>query len=50
MTKESREYKRIYAALKLIEYLYHKKLISKTVYKNILRDYRDKIDLSDFTE
>ena len=50
MTKESREYKRIYAALKLIEYLYHKKLISKTVYKNILRDYRDKIDRSDFTE
>ena len=50
MKEESREYKRIYAALKLIEYLYHKKLISKTVYKNILRDYREEIDLSDFTE
>jgi len=50
MNKESREYRRIYAALKLIEYLYRQELISRTVYRNILRDYRDKIDLSEFAD
>ena len=48
MDRNSREYRTTYAALKLIEYLFRKEQISGTVYRNILRDYRDEVDLSDF--
>lgn len=48
MDRNSREYRTTYAALKLIEYLFQKEQISGTVYRNILRDYRDEVDLSDF--
>lgn len=42
------EKNRIYAALKLIENLYKQGLIKKHVYKNILNDYKNCVDLSDF--
>ena len=48
MDRNSREYRTTYAALKLIEYLFQKEQISGTVYRNILRDYGDEVDLSDF--
>ena len=48
MDRNSSEYRTTYAALKLIEYLFQKEQISGTVYRNILRDYRDEVDLSDF--
>lgn len=38
----------IYAALKLIEYLYKNKKIKEHIYKNILYEYRNHIDISDF--
>ena len=48
MDRNSKEYRTTYAALKLIEYLFQKGQISDTVYRNILRDYGDEVDLSDF--
>ncbi len=42
------EYNKIYAALKLIENLYKQGHIKKHIFKNILEDYKDCIDLSDF--
>ena len=42
------ENSKIYAALKLIENLYKQGLIKKHVYKNILNDYNNCVDLSDF--
>lgn len=42
------EKSKIYAALKLIENLYKQGLIRKHVYKNILNDYNNCVDLSDF--
>ena len=48
MDRNSREYRTTYPALKLIECLFQKEQISGTVYRNILRDYSDEVDLSDF--
>ncbi|MBQ3021902.1 MAG: hypothetical protein IJD91_01060 [Clostridia bacterium] len=39
---------KIYAALKLIENLHKQGLVKKYIFKNILNDYRDCIDLSEF--
>ena len=39
---------KIYAALKLIENLHKQGLVKKKINKNILNDYRDCIDLSEF--
>lgn len=38
----------IYAALKLIQCLYKQGKIKEHIYKNILKDYADTIDISDF--
>ena len=38
----------IYAALMLIKYLYKQGKIKRHIYKNILNDYADCIDISDF--
>ncbi|MCR5636168.1 MAG: hypothetical protein K6F76_03190 [Clostridiales bacterium] len=40
--------KYVFAALKLIERLYHDKLISERVFRNILNDCADIVDLSQF--
>ena len=40
--------KYVFAALKLIEKLYHDKLISERVFVNILNDCADTVDLSQF--
>ena len=42
------EYNKIYAALKLIENLYKQGLVKKHVFKNILNDYKDRVDISEF--
>ena len=46
--KENRSSYHTFAALKLIEALYHDKKISRTMYRGILRDYKDQVDLSQF--
>ena len=38
----------VYAALKLIEYLYTKGKIKEHVYRNILHEYRGCIDVEEF--
>ena len=38
----------IYAALKLIENLYKKKQIPRYMFKNIIKEYKDYIDIKDF--
>ena len=40
--------KYVFAALKLIERLYHDKLISERVFRNILNDCAEMVDLSQF--
>lgn len=42
------EYNKIYAALKFIEYLYIQGKIKKHIYKNIINDYSNVIDVSSF--
>lgn len=42
------EQQKIYAALKLIEYLYRQGQISQYIFMNILNEYKNKIDISDF--
>lgn len=42
------EKNKIYAALKLIENLHKQGLVKRHIFKNILNDYRDCIDLSEF--
>ena len=44
----STEYSTTFAALKLIEYLYHSGMIQKHVFQNILSEYSDRIDISAF--
>jgi len=39
---------KIFSALKLIEALYLYKRISYEMFRNILNDYKDVVDLSDF--
>lgn len=48
MTKE--EYNKIYAALKLIEVLCKQGRIEPYIFKNILDDYKDCIDISEFRQ
>ena len=45
---DEKESKYVFAALKLIERLYHDKLISERVFMNILNDCADTVDLSQF--
>ena len=45
---DEKESKYVFAALKLIEKLYHDKLISERVFVNILNDCADTVDLSQF--
>lgn len=42
------EYNATYAALKLIENLFKQGRVKKHIYKNILADYADVIDISGF--
>ncbi len=42
------EYNITYAALKLIENLFKQGRIKQHIFKNILEDYRDSIDISAF--
>jgi len=39
---------KIYAALKLIQYLYKSGKIKEYVFHNILKEYRKYVDISDF--
>lgn len=48
LTKE--EYNKIYAALKLIEALCKQGRIEPYIFKNILDDYKDCIDISEFRQ
>ena len=45
---DEKESKYVFAALKLIEKLYHDRLISERVFVNILNDCADIVDLSQF--
>lgn len=45
---DSSENSTTYAALKLIEYLYHSGMIQKHIFQNILSEYSDRIDISAF--
>ena len=42
------EKEKIYAAIKLIENLYKQGKIKKHIFKNILNEYNDYIDISEF--
>jgi len=41
---------RLFAALKLIEYIYHCGMIEKYVFRNILNEYADRVDISQFQQ
>ena len=41
---------RLFAALKLIEYIYHCGMIEKHVFQNILNEYADRVDISQFQQ
>lgn len=45
---DEKDSKHVFAALKLIEQLYHDGLISARMFQNILNDYADIVDLSQF--
>ncbi|MBP5617900.1 MAG: hypothetical protein J6X61_01955 [Clostridia bacterium] len=45
---DEKDSKHVFAALKLIEQLYHDGLISVRTFQNILNDYADIVDLSQF--
>ena len=45
---DAKESKYVFAELKLIERLYHDKLISERVFRSILNDCADTVDLSQF--
>ena len=45
---DEKDSKHVFAALKLIEQLYHDGLISVRIFQNILSDYADIVDLSQF--
>lgn len=45
---DEKESKYVFAALKLIEQLYHDGLISVRIFQNILNDCADTVDLSQF--
>lgn len=42
------EYNKIYAALKLVENLFKQNVIQQHIFKNILNDYKDILDISEF--
>lgn len=46
--KSSDDPSRIFAALKLVEKLYKDGKIEKTVFKNVLEQYSDKVDITKF--
>ncbi len=45
---DSAEYSTIFAALKLIECLYQNGVIQRHIFRNILEEYSDRIDISRF--
>lgn len=45
---DEKDSKHVFAALKLIEQLYHDGQISARMFQNILSDYADIVDLSQF--
>ena len=45
---DEKDSKHVFAALKLIEQLYHDGQISARMFQNILNDYADIVDLSKF--
>lgn len=47
-TASQKKYDMIYAALKLIENLYKQGLIKKHIFRNILADYKDIVDVREF--
>ena len=46
----SNDNNRLFAALKLIEYIYHCGMIEKYVFRNILNEYADRVDISHFQQ
>ena len=48
VVKMKQDEQKIYAALKLIEYLYKQQKISKYIFINIINEYKNKVDISDF--
>lgn len=47
---DSAEYRTTLAALKLIEYLYQKGIVQKHIFHNILLEYSDRVDISQFEQ
>ena len=48
MKKAKEDANKIYAALKLIQHLYKSGKVKEYVYRNILKEYREYVDISDF--
>ena len=48
MKKAKEDTNKIYAALKLIQHLYKSGKVKEYVYRNILKEYREYVDISDF--
>lgn len=46
----SNDNNKLFAALKLIEYIYHCGMIEKYVFRNILNEYADRVDISQFQQ
>ncbi len=49
MPKKELNRNKLFAALKLIEQLNHDGYLPAYIFKNILNEYADKIDISEFT-
>ena len=45
----SQDNNRTIAALKLIEYIYHCGMIQKHIYHNVLNEFSDRVDITQFT-
>lgn len=45
---QDKENNKLYIAIKLIEILYKEGKITKTIFKNILNEYSDRIDITSF--
>jgi hypothetical protein len=45
---QNKEKEEIYAAIKLIENIFKQGLIKQHIFKNILEEYKDRIDTSEF--
>lgn len=48
MKRSNEEVDKIFASLKLIECLFHRGMIKQHVFLNILNDYKDCVDVSQF--